>query len=68
MKTSGSLASNPDHSIETEYRIRRKDGENKRVREGLQTLPIGSKMPEEIHGFIRDITKCKKAEETLKKI
>ena len=62
------LASSPDLSLEIEYRIRRKDGEIKWVREVLQTLSENSEISEGLQGFVRDITERKAAEETLKKI
>lgn len=60
--------SNPALSRETEYRIRRKDGETRWVREILQKLPERSGEPGRIQGLIRDITRRKTAEETLIKI
>jgi PAS domain S-box-containing protein len=60
--------SNPDFSREIEYRIRRKDGETKWVREILQKLPERTRAPGRIQGLVRDITRRKTAEETLTKI
>ena len=60
--------SNPDLSREIEYRIRRKDGEPKWVREILQKLPECSRSQGRIQGLVRDITRRKAAEETLTKI
>ncbi|WP_269851317.1 sensor histidine kinase [Methanosarcina horonobensis] len=62
------LTSNPDRSTETEYRIRRKDGEVKWVMEVLQKLPAGSGVHGDIQSLIRDITERRAAEDTLKKI
>lgn len=59
--------SNPDLSRELEYKIRRKDGETKWVREVLQKLPERSRS-QWTQGLIRDITRRKTAEETLSKI
>jgi PAS domain S-box-containing protein len=58
--------SNPDTSIELEYRIKNKNGEIKWVWEVLQKLQAGSGMPEKIQAVVRDITERKKAEEILK--
>jgi len=60
--------SNPDLSREFEYKIRRKDGETKWVREILQKLPERSRSQGRIQGLVRDITRRKTAEETLTKI
>ena len=60
--------SNPDLSREIEYRIRRKDGETKWVREILQKLPERSRSQGRIQGLVRDITRRKTAEETLTKM
>lgn len=60
--------STPDLSRELEYKIRRKDGETRWVREILQKLPERSGAPGKIQGLVRDITKRKIAEETLTKI
>ncbi|HIH95620.1 TPA: PAS domain-containing protein [Methanosarcina acetivorans] len=55
----------PESSHELEYRVRRKDGEIRWVREIMQPLPEDSGMPGQFQGFIRDITQRKMAEETL---
>ncbi|MCC4770204.1 PAS domain-containing protein [Methanosarcina sp. DH2] len=60
--------STPDLSRELEYKIRRKDGETRWVREILQKLPERSGAPGQIQGLVRDITRRKIAEETLTKI
>jgi PAS domain S-box-containing protein len=60
--------SNPALSREIEYKIRRKDGESKWVREVLQKLPERSGTPGQTQGLVRDITRRKVAEETLTKI
>ena len=60
--------SNPDHSIETEYRIKRKNGEIRWIREFLQKFPEESKNSRQFQGFIHDITGRKKAEAALQKI
>jgi PAS domain S-box-containing protein len=62
------VVSNPDLSREIEYRIRRKDGETKWVREILQKLPERSEAAGRIQGLVRDITRRKTAEETLTRI
>ncbi|WP_332881773.1 PAS domain-containing protein [Methanosarcina horonobensis] len=60
--------SNPDLSREIEYRIRRKNGETKWIREILQKLPEHSGTAGQTQSLIRDITRRKTAEETLTKI
>jgi PAS domain S-box-containing protein len=60
--------SNPELSREIEYRIRRKDGETRWVREILQNFPEHSRTQGRIQGLVRDITRRKTAEETLTNI
>lgn len=60
--------SNPDLSTETEYRIKRKDGEIRWVREVLQKFSGESRTPRQFQGFVHDITGRKRAEETLQNI
>lgn len=60
--------SSPDLSTETEYRIKRKDGEIRWVREVLQKFSGELKTPRQFQGFVHDITGRKKAEEALLKI
>jgi PAS domain S-box-containing protein len=60
--------SNPNLSTEIEYRILRKDGETKWVREVLQKLPVNSGVSGDLQSLIRDITERRTAEETLQKI
>lgn len=55
----------PDSSLELEYRIRRKDGEIRWVREIIQLVSRKYGTSEKFQGFIRDITQRKMAEETL---
>ncbi|MGB9929190.1 MAG: histidine kinase dimerization/phosphoacceptor domain -containing protein [Methanosarcina sp.] len=67
------LKSNPDSIVESEYRICRKDGETKWVREIIQRIPenqesSGRFKVEEFQGLIYDITKRKMSEEALEKI
>ncbi len=57
--------SNPDSALELEYRIRRKDGEIRWVREIMQLLPKNSGIPGKFQGFVHDITQRKMAEKTL---
>lgn len=68
IKTMRKAITYPDISTELEYRIRRKDGEIKWVREILQKTPELSRTPGKVQGFVRDITKRKLAEETLSKM
>ena len=60
--------SSPELSAEMEYRIRRKGGEIRWVREIIRQLPGDPESPGQIQGSIYDITERKMAEETLKKI
>ena len=57
--------SSPDSPLELEYRIRRKDGEIRWVREIMQPLPKNSGIRGKFQGFVHDITQRKIAEETL---
>jgi two-component sensor histidine kinase len=59
--------SNPEMSLETEYRIRRKDGEIRWVRERIRQIPNSSGNKGTFQGWIHDITGRKKIEETLRK-
>lgn len=58
---------NSDISTEIEYRILRKNGETRWVLQILQKLPAGSGSQRYVQGLIRDITKRKAADLTLKK-
>ncbi|WP_048170270.1 MASE3 domain-containing protein [Methanosarcina sp. 2.H.A.1B.4] len=60
--------SNPDLSTEIEYRVQRKNGEVRWVREVFQKLPKDSGTSGQFQGFVHDITERKKAEDTLQKI
>jgi PAS domain S-box-containing protein len=62
------LKSNPDLVIENEYRIRRKNGETKWVREIIQRVSDKAETSMKFQGLIYDITERKKAEEALEKI
>jgi len=62
------LKSNPNLVIENEYRIRRKNGETKWVREITQRVSDKSETSVKFQGLIYDITERKKAEEALEKI
>jgi PAS domain S-box-containing protein len=59
------VESNPNSSLELEYRIERKDGEIRWVRETMQLIPRKSGTSEKFQGFIHDITQRKMAEKTL---
>ena len=62
------LNSNPNFVIENEYRIRRKNGETKWVREITQRVSGKSETSMKFQGLIYDIAERKKAEEALEKI
>ena len=62
------LKSNPNFVIENEFRIRRKNGETKWVREITQRVSDRSETSVKFQGLIYDITERKKAEEALEKI
>jgi PAS domain S-box-containing protein len=59
------VESNPNSSLELEYRIERKDAEIRWVREIMQLIPGKTGSSEKFQGFIHDITQRKMAEETL---
>lgn len=62
------LRLNPDFVIESEYRIQRKDGKIKWVREIIPIIPGESESSGKFQGLIYDITERKMAEEALGKI
>jgi PAS domain S-box-containing protein len=62
------LKSNLDFVIESEYRIRAKNGEIKWVREFLQKISDESRTSAKFQGSVHDITQYKMAAEALKKI
>lgn len=62
------LKSNLNFVIESEYRIRAKDGEIKWVREFIRKIPNESRASAKFQGSIHDITQYKMAAEALKKI
>lgn len=62
------LKSNSDSIIENEYRIYRKDGEEKWVREILQKIPETSGYSGKFQGLIYDITARKMSEEAVEGI
>ncbi len=68
LETMEKVLSNPDTSIELEYRVKNRAGSIKWVRQILQKARAGSGTPGTIEGLIRDITERKMAEETLQKI
>jgi PAS domain S-box-containing protein len=59
--------SNPEVPEETEYRVRRKDGKIRWVRERIRQIPDSSGKKGKFQGWIHDITGRKMIEETLKK-
>ena len=59
--------SDPEISVETEYRIQRKDGEIRWVRERIRQIPNNSGNRGKFQGWIHDITGRKMIEETLEK-
>ncbi len=59
--------SNPEISVETEYRIERKDGEIRWVRERIRQIPNNSGNRGKFQGWVHDITGRKMIEETLEK-
>lgn len=62
------LKLNPKLVIENEFRIRKKNGEIKWVREITQRIQTRSESSEKIQSLIYDITERKRAEEALEKI
>jgi len=67
-KSMEKVVSNPDTSIELEYRIENRAGDIRWVRQILQKITADYETPGTIEGLIRDITERKMAEETLQKI
>ncbi len=61
------LKEEPELFTELEYRIRRKDGELRWVREVIQNVPEGPDKSIHFQGSIHDITQRKEAEEALEK-
>ena len=59
--------SNPEVSEEIEYRIQRKDGKIRWVRERIRQVPDSSGKRGKFQGWVHDITGRKIIEETLKK-
>ncbi|WP_261788356.1 MASE3 domain-containing protein [Methanosarcina thermophila] len=62
------LRLNPNSIVESEYRIQKKDGEIKWVREIIQKIPEEPENSGKFQGLIYDITERKMAEEALEKI
>lgn len=62
------LKSNPNLVIENEYKIRRKNGETKWVREITQRVSGKSETSIKFQGLVYDITERKRAEEALERI
>ncbi len=60
------ISSIPDYAADREYRIIRKDGQMRWVREILQNLCDESGTPSYLQGMIYDITERKQAEEVLR--
>ena len=61
------LKEDPELFTELEYRIRRKDGKLRWVREVIQNVPEGPDKSIHFQGSIHDITQRKEAEEALEK-
>lgn len=57
------VESNPNTYAEIEYRIRRKDGEIRWIREVVHVLPENHRSRGVLQGFVRDINEQKQAEE-----
>ena len=68
LKRREKLKLNLNFIIENEYRIQKKDGEIKWVREVIQNISGKSGNPGEFQGLVYDITERKMAEEVLEKI
>ncbi|MGB9939840.1 MASE3 domain-containing protein [Methanosarcina sp.] len=67
-KNRNKLRLNPNFIVESEYRVRRIDGEIKWVREIIQRIPGESENSEKFQGLVYDITERKMAEEALERI
>jgi PAS domain S-box-containing protein len=62
------IKSNPIVYAEIEYRLQRKDGEIRWIRQTTHTLPENYKYRGAIQGFVRDINELKMAEENRMKL
>ena len=62
------VKSNPNIYAEIEYRIQRKDGEIRWIRETTHILPENYKYEGAFQGFVRDINELKMAEESRMKL
>ena len=62
------LKLNPNFIVESEYRIQKKEGDIKWVREIIQRIPGEAEGSGQFQGLVYDITERKMAEETLEKI
>ncbi|KUG21280.1 MAG: PAS domain S-box protein [Methanomicrobiaceae archaeon] len=60
------LRSVPGHAVDREYRIVRKDGAVRWIRERIQTLCDSSNCPSFVQGALFDVTEEKRAEEALR--
>lgn len=67
-KKQGKLKLNLNSIVESEYRIQKKDGEIKWVREIIQRISDESERSGKFQGLVYDITERKMAEEALEKI
>ncbi|MDK2990639.1 MAG: hypothetical protein PWR16_2168 [Methanoculleus sp.] len=63
--TSQSVRTVPGYATEREYRITRKDGEVRWLREMIQNVPGTEEVPAHLQGTVYDITAQKKVEEAL---
>jgi PAS domain S-box-containing protein len=62
------VKTNPNTYAEIEYRIRRKEGDIRWVREIIHVLPENQKSQGTFQSFVRDINERKEAEESMKKL
>ncbi len=65
-ETSKTVCATPGYATEREYRIIRKDGEVRWVREMIQNVPENQGIPAHVQGAIYDITGQKRVEQELR--
>ncbi|HQG32172.1 MAG TPA: PAS domain S-box protein, partial [Deltaproteobacteria bacterium] len=66
-ESAGLIRSIPNYTIERTYRIVRKDGQVRWVREYIQNMCGSTGRPTAVQGIIYDVTSVKEAEESLRK-